>query len=172
MKVMNNNYIGKYPVFKGSKVFIETIRWLKSLSKEEMPPLLVYGDPDIDGLISLRNLKTFLESELNLKSVSYYCNSNRAHGFMLDLNSIERGTIIFAVDFAITREEIKNIVDSGFDIISIDHHDVEDEFIYYMGEDNYGVVINNQYPFEDSEWSFQSGAGVLWHVLNAYYEGE
>lgn len=172
MKVMNNNYIGKYPVFKGSKVFIETIKWLKSLSKEEMPPLLVYGDPDIDGLISLRNLKTFLESELNLKSVPYYCNSNRAHGFMLDLNSIERGTIIFAVDFAITREEIKNIVDSGFDIISIDHHDVEDEFIYYMGEDNYGVVINNQYPFEDSEWSFQSGAGVLWHILNAYYEGD
>ena len=69
MKVMNNNYIGKYPVFRGSKVFIETIKWLKSHSKEEMPPLLVYGDPDIDGLISLRNLKTFLESELNLKSV-------------------------------------------------------------------------------------------------------
>ena len=114
---------------KGIDFFIDTVQDLKSMKKEDRPPVLVYGDPDIDGLISLRNLKTFLESELNLKSVPYYCNSNRSHGFMLDLNSIEKGTIIFAVDFAITREEIKNIVDSGFDIISIDHHDVEDEFI-------------------------------------------
>ena len=40
--------------FVGTDLFIETVEYLKSIPKESRPPVLVYGDPDIDGLVSMR----------------------------------------------------------------------------------------------------------------------
>ncbi len=49
--------------FRGTDVFIETVLLLKETPKSERPPILVYGDPDIDGLVSMREFLLFLIKE-------------------------------------------------------------------------------------------------------------
>ena len=49
---------------RGIDTFIKAVQYLKSLPKEDRPPVLVYGDPDIDGLVSMREFLVFLEKEL------------------------------------------------------------------------------------------------------------
>lgn len=156
--------------FRGTDVFIETVLLLKEIPKSERPPILVYGDPDIDGLVSMREFLLFLIKELEDETIPYYVNSNRSHGFSIPVEKV-KGYIIFAVDFSIEREKMKELVDNGVTVISIDHHECEERFIYHENsiEESYGVVINNQYPFEDDSWLFQSGMGVLWHCIGNYY---
>lgn len=125
-------------------------------------PKLVYFDPDVDGLIAGR----FACNYFDILGYDYkwYVNPNRAHGFKHDLESL-RGYFIFAVDFAMTTEEIKRLAEYDISIVCIDHHDTEDEFIYVEGETTRGVVINNQYPFEPDDNRYLSGAGVAYETL-------
>lgn len=95
---------------------------------------------------------------------TYYVNENRVHGFTLD-PSMLKGYLLVAADFAIDRETLKTIVDAGVDVISTDHHEVEDELIYYSNGGYEGIVINNQYPFEPEEDRYLSGAGVVYEVF-------
>ena len=105
--------------------------------------VLVYFDPDVDGMLSgvfvCRLLASFGIS------YEYYVNSNRSHGWFLPVEKV-KGKNIIAVDFIITREKIVELVDNGCNIISMDHHINETEFIEYSSGGKYGVVINNQYP--------------------------
>lgn len=167
---------------RGVDLFIETVQFLKSLPKEERPPILVYGDPDIDGLTAMRECLVFLQKELDDDNIPYYCNSNRSHGFLIPAEKV-KGFFIFAVDFSIERWKMQELVGAGVTVISVDHHECEDNFIleHQYGDDYlngslltdedgaYGVVINNQYPFEDQDWLFQSGMGVLYHCISWYY---
>lgn len=173
----------EYPVFRGIDLFIEAVQLLKGLSKEVRPKVLVYGDPDIDGLVSMREFLVFLEKELDDDNIPYYVNSNRSHGFFIPPDKLS-GYFVFCVDFSIEREKVRELVSHGVTVISVDHHECEESFIheheygddYLFGNINadddgaYGVVINNQYPFEDSEWTFQSGMGVLYHCIGEYYK--
>lgn len=157
--------------FRGTSPYIKSIHYLKSLPKSERPKILVYGDPDIDGLISMRELLLFLRRELDDNTIPYYCNTNRAHGFTLDAKDL-KNTWVFGVDFSVEKSKLDELVENGVTVLMVDHHECQDEFIRteFNGFDKpFGFVINNQYPFENSEWLFQSGMGVLYHVLGQYY---
>lgn len=166
--------------FHGIEEFIEVVQTLKNIPKDIRPPVLVYGDPDIDGLVAMREMLRFLEKELDDDSIPYYVNSNRSHGFFIPAEKV-RGYFVFCVDFSIEEDKMQELVDNEVTVISIDHHECQDDFIYCedskyfnaeMTDDDwsYGFVINNQYPFEDSSWSFQSGMGVLYHCIGEYYK--
>lgn len=168
--------------FRGTDYFIQVVQYLKSLPKGKRPPVLVYGDPDIDGLVSMREFLLFLQKELEDENIPYYVNSNRSHGFFIPAEKLE-GYFVFAVDFTIERDKLQELVDNGVNVVSVDHHECEESFIFAeQGKEPIyeersfnpdvvsGVVINNQYPFEDQDWLFQSGMGVLWHCIGHYYE--
>lgn len=129
---------------------------------------LVYYDPDPDGVIS----GTFCSNLLKYynRSYTYYINDNRAHGFKMPLEELSKykGKTILAVDFAMSYEELKLVVDMGIDIISIDHHKISyaNLCVYTNTETGKaGVIINNQYAFEPSEMRFLSGAGMVYYVF-------
>jgi len=134
------------------------------LSKESLAtyPPLVYFDPDTDGLIAGLFIVTYL-SNLGVQ-YDYYINPNRTHGFFLEPQLVAGRTIING-DFAITTPEMEAIVSSGSNVVSMDHHETEDSLIHQVMGPNEGIVINNQYPFEDPLNRYQSGAQVTWEVL-------
>lgn len=123
---------------------------------------LVYGDPDIDGMIAAYLVCAYLRKVG--KTFDYYINENRLHGFYLPLEKIKGKTII-AVDFYMSEDELKSVVDAGANIVLIDHHNTGDKFLEYDNGSNKGVIINNQYKVEDTKWRFLSGAGVVYTVL-------
>ena len=139
----------------------------KEMSKGEKSNFLVYYDPDIDGLMSGFIAQRFLE-KFNKNSI-FYINEDRTHGFRIPehLYPKLKGITIIAVDFSMSREEIKHVLSLGANIINIDHHNIEDDFIYEVNEENgcEGVVINNQYSWEPDEFRFLSGAGVVHYVF-------
>lgn len=131
-------------------------------------PLLLYGDPDTDGLISLLFMCQFADM-MGLK-YSYYVNEYRYHGFDLPIEKL-KGYLIIASDFTITEPEVKAIVDNNIVLLSTDHHDVQEKFIDYKSSvyETEGVVINNQYPFEPDDNKYQSGAGVFYELICEIY---
>lgn len=147
----------KYHSFKGARA---AARMLSGYSRSE--PVLVYFDPDIDGLIAGYFVCSFLAQ--HGYKFCWYINENRQHGFMIPIESLKEKNII-AVDFHMTPDEIKAIVDSGSNIISMDHHENEDFFIRYKSGCKEGLIINNQYPFEEEDARYLSGAGVVFETL-------
>ena len=124
---------------------------------------LVYGDPDIDGMVAGYFVCAYLRNRGT--TFSYYINSNRRHGFTLPMEKIKGKTII-AVDFAMTENQIEEVVNSDANIVLIDHHNTNSaNMIIKDNGRNRGILINNQYPFEDSSYRFLSGAGVVYNVL-------
>lgn len=127
---------------------------------------LVYGDPDIDGLVAMSLVMQLLQ--YYGKPYQYHINENRAHGFMLPIESLEklRGMTIIAVDFSISCEMLRTIVDRGVNIINIDHHETHcQELFTYENNGCSAVLINNQYCFEPESQRFQSGAGMVYHTF-------
>ena len=130
-------------------------------SKER--PILLIGDPDVDGLLSLYLMTEFC-NKFNLK-YEYYVNSRRKHGFFLNPKDYG-GYLIISADFTISESKVKEIVDSNIILLSTDHHSCQGEFICYKGV---GVVWNNQYPFEPEEDRYLSGAGVFYELVCSQY---
>lgn len=131
-------------------------------------PLLIYGDPDVDGLMSMLLACQFLDSQRC--EYSYFVNSDRHHGFTLQPSALS-GYFIIAVDFDIPQDIMQGLVDNNIAVICLDHHKVQDEFIHCISSkyDAEGIVINNQYPFEPEEDKYQSGAGVVYEAFKACY---
>lgn len=144
----------------------------KEMAKGDNSKFLVYYDPDIDGLMSGFIAQRFL-SKFDKSSI-FYINDNREHGFRIpeEYYSQLKGMTIIAVDFSMSREEVKFVLSLGANIVSIDHHNIDDDFIYEVNEENgcEGVVINNQYPWEPDEFRFLSGAGVVHYVFRYILE--
>lgn len=128
-------------------------------------PWVLYGDPDVDGLISLKLMTEF--AEMLGKQYSYYVNEHRKHGFILNPTSL-RGSLVIASDFSITEKELQVIVDNDVAVLSTDHHKCQSEFISVEGKAK-GIVINNQYPFEPEEDRYLSGAGVFYELICSVY---
>lgn len=134
--------------------------------------VLVYFDPDVDGLIA----GYFACKALRLRGIKFnwYINSNREHGFFLPIDSV-KGKNILCVDFLMKEEEIKTLVNAGCNVLSMDHHDNRsnrDNFIEYSNNGKKGIVINNQYSFEEETSRYQSGAGVVFESLASYLGSE
>ena len=102
--------------------------------------ILLYGDPDSDGLISLRFICEFCNM-LGL-SYTYYVNEHRYHGFELSLKDL-KGYLVIAADFAITQAEVEAMVANDIVLLSTDHHEIQSEFIDVVGETAEGIVIIN-----------------------------
>lgn len=128
--------------------------------------VLVIGDPDIDGMIAFKFLRDYFQRYRKVELLEAHLNDNRQHGFMINPEDC-RGYLIVSADFAMTYDEIKTVVDCGANIVCTDHHEVQDEFIDYSNNGCRGIVINNQYPFEDESMRYDSGAGVIYTVLKA-----
>lgn len=124
---------------------------------------LIYFDPDVDGLIA----GLFFATVLNKRGIKYstYVNPKRQHGFELSGSDVEGMTVVNG-DFLVTRQQTEDLVSHGASLLSIDHHECESDLIHVVGEEGAeGIVINNQYPFEDSRNLFQSGAGMTFLTL-------
>lgn len=141
-------------------------RFKEIFEKYKSRPVLLYGDPDPDGLFSLLLMAQFCDM-MGIK-YQYFVNSRRYHGFQLKVSSIE-GYLVIASDFAIKRDEIQFLVDNNVTILSTDHHDVKDEFIDIVGDTSEGIVINNQYSFEPDGDRYLSGAGVFYELICSIY---
>ena len=131
------------------------------LNQAESGKILVYYDPDPDGLYSGYFVTRFLET-FGKKSI-YHINSNREHGFKLAITEKFRGWTVIAVDFSITIEQMERLEKVGARVINIDHHDIEEKELFMT---EHGVIINNQYCFEPERWRFLSGAGMVYSVLS------
>ena len=125
----------KYHNFKGTdyaKKYFEKL-------KEKQNRVLVYFDPDIDGLISRFLVCRYL-NRLGI-GFSWKLNSNREHGFKIPYEKLKDLDII-AVDFQISEAEVKNILQTGCNILNMDHHENGDKFIAIGYKGKIGVVIN------------------------------
>lgn len=131
-------------------------------------PILVYGDPDVDGVMSMLLICQYLD--MRGYSYSYYINSDRRHGFDLDPVALS-GYFIIAVDFGVSREFMQRLVDNNVSIICLDHHKIEDDYIRVSSgySDAEGILLNNQYSFEPEDDRYQSGAGVVYEALSTCY---
>lgn len=133
--------------------------------------VFVYGDPDIDGIVATYFVLQYLKA--NNIPYTYFFNNDRQHGFKITDNVIDvlHGAVIVAVDFHMTFAEIRYLVDNGVSIVNIDHHEIEDDFVYYINENTnaQGVILCNQYKTESDAWRFLSGAGVVYNTLCNIY---
>jgi single-stranded-DNA-specific exonuclease len=144
----------KYHLFKGVPVFQKAL--------ESLDNAIVYFDPDVDGMVS--GYLICRKLSLDGKSFQWYVNKDRMHDWSLPLEACKGKTII-AVDFKVDKAIVKKLVDLGCTILSIDHHVNEPELIYYKSSKSVGIVINNQYPFEEEDCRYLSGAGVVFETL-------
>lgn len=126
-------------------------------------PILLYGDPDVDGLIVLKLLVDFA-NYLGIPEYMYYVNDNREHGFKLPVDKL-RGYLVISGDFGITQKEMQNLVDNDVVVLATDHHECQEDFIYCQSETAVGLMINNQYPFEPEDNRYLSGAGVFYELI-------
>lgn len=131
-------------------------------------PLIVYGDPDVDGLMAMLLACQMLDT-MGYK-YSYFVNSNRHHGFTIQPSALS-GYFVIAVDFDIPSDMMQALVDNDVAVLSLDHHTIGDEFVHCTSTktDAEGIIINNQYPFEPEEDKYQSGAGVVYEAFSTCY---
>lgn len=140
--------------------------------------ILVYYDPDIDGLMAgfiMEGYLTRLGYGTQCKNYRYYLNSDRTHGFKLSDSQLKqlKGYTIIAVDFSIPKEDYDRILQAGINLINIDHHEIDissytklnSSFIFSKCKDNYGVILNNQYKTEPDDFRFLSGAGMVFYFI-------
>lgn len=142
---------------------LEHVRYLLDKTVREGRKVLVYFDPDVDGLFA-GYFWILLLSDMEIP-YEWYINSDREHGMALPHHTLKGMTLVNG-DFTITRKEMESLISNGVDVISLDHHDIDEKEVIFIDNGvNAGVVINNQYHFEDPKNLFQSGAGVVWEVL-------
>lgn len=129
----------KNHVFHGCK---ESLSIYETMGDE----IIVYFDPDVDGVIAGLLVCRYLVK--HGKKFQWYINSHRNHDWSLGMKSI-KGKDVIAVDFLISAELVKEICDTGVNLISMDHHENRKEFISYESScGKKGIVINNQYPLK------------------------
>lgn len=135
------------------------------LEQYKTRPILLYGDPDVDGIMCLLLMCQFCDM-LGL-SYSYYINDSRQHGFTLDFKSVE-GMLVIAADFAISVADVESLVrDYDVVLLSTDHHAIKSTS--FVNVDNKGFIWNNQYCFEPEEDRYLSGAGVFYELVSSVY---
>ncbi len=141
------------------------------LDKNKDRPILLYGDPDVDGLVSLKFLTDFAEIiGGSSPKIGYVVNDNRQHGFFIEPSKL-KGWLVISADFGITQEEMQTLVDNDVVVLATDHHEIQDELILCddSNGEHKGIMINNQYPFEPEENKYLSGAGVFYELIYSLY---
>lgn len=146
--------------------------------------IVVYYDPDVDGIVAGFSMERYLRRYYNYVP-RVAINNGRGHG-VLELECLRSSDVeydrenpntepfpknatIINVDSGISSSRLKNLVDEGYNVVSLDHHELEydiegedtNEQIKYSNNGHYGLIINNQYSFENPAYHFQSGTGVV-----------
>lgn len=131
---------------------------------------MVYYDPDIDGALS-GELSTRVLKKFG-KPYVYMINEDRQHGFKLTDGQLEKlkGYTILLVDSAITVSDLERVVRAGINIINLDHHHRDENYLVHIKHGEYeGLIINNNYSFEPQDYAFLSGAGVVYYAFKAMF---
>ena len=133
--------------------------------KHRNRPILLYGDPDCDGLFSLYLMCQFCEM-MGIKHYDYYVNEHRFHGFTLPVDKL-KGKLVIAADFHIETNVLEDLVNHDVVVLSTDHHDIKGEYVDISNDmyDTEGIIINKQYYFEPEEDRYLSGAGVFYELI-------
>ena len=153
--------IKKIHNFKGTEGTLEFIQ------NKMSDTIVVHFDPDIDGEISGLLVCRFLN--MLGKRFQWFINENRAHGWGIPIDKVS-GRDVIAVDFLIEPWEVVELTDAGVNLLSIDHHVNVENFIDIVSDcESRGYVVNNQYPFEEEDGRYLSGAGVVFEVLSSIY---
>lgn len=135
--------------------------------------VLIYFDPDVDGLFGGLMCYRFLKG-IGCEDMIYYINNNREHGFKVPIDVVKEHwqvDSILAVDFSMSRAEIEEVVDTGIEILLLDHHLTGESQVLVEKNGKVGLCINNQDPIVEDEWRFLSGCGVAYEVLSQIYSG-
>ena len=140
-----------------------TLEFIKNMDDT----VIVHFDPDIDGEISGLLVCRFLN--ILSKKFQWFLNENRAHGWGIPIEKAS-GRDVIAVDFLIEPREVVELTNAGVNLLSIDHHVNVENFIDIESDvGTRGYIINNQYPFEEEDGRYLSGAGVVFEVFSSIY---
>ena len=127
----------------------------------------VLVDCDPDGYTSASMIYSYVKKQNPNYPVSYIIHkSNKAHGLTkMDDGDVDipKGTKLLVIPDAGTNdsEQCNNLIDSGIDVLIIDHHEQEE-----IGKDNNAIVVNNQIS-DNYKNKALSGAGVMYEFLKA-----
>lgn len=129
--------------------------------------IAILVDCDPDGYTSAAMIYLYIKNEYPNCPVSYIIHqNNKAHG-LSRMNSgditIPDETKLLIVPDAGTNdtEQCNKLIDSGVDVIVLDHHEMEE-----VGKGNKAIIVNNQISPDYSNKDF-SGAGVVYEFLRA-----
>lgn len=124
-------------------------------------------DCDPDGYTSAAMIYLYIKKEYPNCPVSYIIHqNNKAHG-LSRMNAgdivIPDGTKLLIVPDAGTNdtEQCNHLIDSGVDVIILDHHEMEE-----VGKNNKAIVVNNQISDNYTNKDF-SGAGIVYEFISA-----
>lgn len=171
---------GLYQTLKEEHFEVAKRLFTEALEKQK---IVVYGDPDVDGIVACASVIHFIRNEYGFEP-AVAINDNRAHGvlqtkMLLDFRTpiemqveIPKDYLIFNVDSSISEERLEELVHQGYSVVSLDHHEIEakdkNKCIHKKEGKAEGIVLNNQYDFEDKQYQFQSGAGVVLSFLHQF----
>ncbi|MDR3224828.1 MAG: single-stranded-DNA-specific exonuclease RecJ [Clostridiales Family XIII bacterium] len=140
--------------------------------------ICVYGDYDVDGLLSVTLLTGFLECLPGVakENISWYIPSRFGEGYGLNTGAIEQiqeggADLIITVDCGIaSAAEVANAIDKGMDIVVTDHHEPDP----LSAPDCPSIdpkMPNSSYPFDGL-----CGCGVAFKlaqaIKNKYYSDD
>lgn len=140
-------------------------RILKAIDLNEK--VIVYGDYDVDGMMSSCLLFLFLK-KINA-NVDIFI-PQRKDGYGLSKENIERladeeeANVIITVDNGITAKGMDQVcIDKSIDLIITDHHDIIKEKLPTKAL----TIVNPKLISVDSDLKFLAGAGVSYFLVRA-----
>lgn len=129
--------------------------------------IAILVDCDPDGYTSAAMIYMYIQKEYPDCPVSYIIhNNNKAHG-LAKMNSgdieIPKNTKLLIIPDAGTNdtEQCNQLIDSGIDVIILDHHEMEE-----VGKGNRAIIVNNQISENYTNKDF-SGAGIVYEFIKA-----
>lgn len=138
---------------------------------KEGRPVLLYGDPDVDGLYSLFLMAKFVEM-MGVKDYTHFVNEKRKHDWEIPAERLN-GYLVISADFTVPKDVLRELTDNNVVVLASDHHEINDadEFIGITSEKTgaEAIFITNQYSFEPDDKRFLSGAGVFYELVCAVY---
>jgi single-stranded-DNA-specific exonuclease len=137
-----------------------------------MKPTVIFGDYDVDGLMSTFLLKKLLR-DIGVKDVSIYTPDRKTDGYGLNSNSVKNfiskfGKVklgnIYLLDCGTNSKKEIAILRKHFDanIVIIDHHIVEPKAF----SDNADIVINPR--IGDSTKTGYCTGGLMYQIVSAF----
>jgi single-stranded-DNA-specific exonuclease len=138
-------------------------RILRAVGSRES--ILVYGDYDVDGVVSTSILLDFLAA-LGADA-RYFIPDRMEDGYGITMSSAVKvkelaPSVVITVDCGITSvEEVKYLMESGIDVIVTDHHECKQELPQAV------AVLNPHKPGCPYPFRELSGAGVAFKLIQA-----